>query len=234
MTAERQPAHISTETGRILKNLPVPHPETLRLFTASFETGVFFRLNENERKLVQRYYLTPGFRLRDINPQAGSGLKEKVLSILDILYQNLPEEKRENIDKKKAVRLKHQSYSSSHIERIKQGPATETRRKLSETAKRVGFPPGFEEKRLKSIIGKKRSKETRAKISQGVKAYRETQKIDLNLWKSAIEENLIGRILNQNYLTKEEIDEIKGYLEGGKSPPETLMEKFSIAVARTA
>lgn len=60
------------------------------------------------------------------------------------------------------------------------------------------------------------------------------ENIDLNLWRSAIEENLIGTILNQNLLTKEEIGRIKMSLEAGRKPPEKLMDKFSIAVARTA
>jgi hypothetical protein len=76
--------------------------------------------------------------------------------------------------------------------------------------------------------------EERKKINSKIEEEVAEEDVDLNLWKSAIEENLIGPILNQNLLTKEEIDRIKVLMEAGEKPPEELMDKFSIAVARIA
>ena len=220
------------------KEPTTPHPKTLLFFKVAIEEGAYSLLENEEKRLIGMYYFIPGIRLKDlrsfVHPQTAGMVKQTIFNSMEKVWEKLSDRAKQNLPKEEVIKLKHQSYSPEHIARMKRGPGRETRKKLSEAAKRIGFPEGFEEKRLKSIIGKKRSEKTRIKISQGVKAYRETQKIDLNLWRAAIEENLIGPILNQNLLTKEEINEIKRYLEGGEKPPEELMDKFSIAVARTA
>lgn len=104
--------------------------------------------------------------------------------------------------------LRGRTMSDEHREKISLAKRKRDELKKQEKQNQPPFPPSEEE-----II---------------------EENVDLNLWKSAIEENLIGPILNQNLLTKEEIDKIKRDLEAGIEPPETLMDKFSIAVARTA
>lgn len=62
----------------------------------------------------------------------------------------------------------------------------------------------------------------------------QVDEIDTSLWEAAIEENLIDSIIKQNLMTQDEIDKIRRYNENGKKPPEKLMDKFSIAIARVA
>jgi hypothetical protein len=238
MSLERE-SHLNPErNNNRSKEAITPHPKTIAFIKVAIDEGVYFLVEEKERKLLETYYFVPGTQLRDlrqeVHPKTGTKVKEIILNSMEKIWNQLSTEAKHNLPKEEVIKLKHQSYSPEHIARMRKGPSERTRKKLSDAGKRTGFPPSFEKQRLEAITGKPRSKKTKDKISRGMKAYRETQRVDSNLWKSAIEENLIGPILNQNLLTKEEIDRIKGYLEGGKEPPEALMNKFSIAVAKVA
>lgn len=155
---------------------------------------------------------------------------------------------------KKGKKLSDEARKNISIGQIGLKKSKETRRKMSLSMKKRWADPDIgerlrnktltDEHKNKIRIGVKRAhlqkresvKELEEKeiFDSKTEENKETEEINLSLWRSAIEENLIGPILNQNLLTKEEIDEIKRYLEGGEKPPEELMDKFSIAVARTA
>lgn len=245
--------------GRNYKERPTPHPNTLRFLNDARVNGAFYSLPEETRHIIDVYYYTES-GLKDlrglVHPKTGGQVKSVIFQALKDVWEKLPSEIRERNPLDDVLKLKHQSYSQEHAERMK-NPSEETRRKISEKALERGFPRGFEEKRLRKIRGKHRSSKTRRRIAQTLTElwsdpnYREERKktfpkkakerisraladrdIDRKLWLVAKNNNELS-----DFFTQEEIDTLKRVLELRKATGKpnahvsALIDRLSIFVA---
>ncbi len=250
---------LSQGQGRNYKERPTPHPKTLRFLNDARVNGVFYSLPEETRHIIDVYYYSDS-GLKDlrglVHPKTGAQVKSVIFQALKDVWEKLPSEIRERNPLDDVLKLKHQSYSQEHAERMK-NPSEETRKKISEKALERGFPPGFEEKRLRKIRGKHRSLKTKRRIARTLTelwsdpSYREERKktfpkkakerisraladrdIDRKLWSLARNNDELS-----DFFTVEEIDTLRNVLELKKETRmpsahiSALIDRLSIFVA---
>lgn len=254
MFIEREINLISQEKPKGFKEQPVPHAKTIELIKISIEGQTYFSLGENERRLIGMYYFLPGTKLSDlrsyVHPQTGKRVKEVIFESMEKIWENLSLEDKEKLPKNEAIRLKHQSYSNEHIERMRKGPSKETRLKLRQTGLKNGFPPNFEANRLKKIKNKKRPEAVRTAISKTLikrwkePSFRESmikalnrKDINKELWNTAQIEGIIPKIVEKGIMTEQEIEKISVYFKNRKKLDtymDSLLDRLSIAIANLA
>jgi hypothetical protein len=237
------------------KLTPIPHPKTLEFLNLTITLGIYQKLDEPTRQLIESYYYSPGVGFKDlrdrVHPKTGKAVKMSIFGALEKMWNELPKEAKEELPQNIVIKPKHQSYTETNRERMRRGPSDETRRKISEHAKQVGFSKLAEERRLAAIKDVPRPEPVRIAIANGVKAFwnnpgsreimlrgiREERYDDRSLWAEAQKNNLVPLIIKNNLLTHTELDTLKSYFSRKirkNRRIENLIEKFSIAVAKVA
>ncbi len=111
----------------------------------------------------------------------------------------------------------------------------ETRRRIGSARK--GIPRSEDTRRTisASLLGHPVSEEVRQKIRQT--KIENNEDIDIELWRSALENDLLPKIAESGFLTEDELSYLEKKFELPREKrriEEELLERFSIAVARLA
>lgn len=190
--------------------LPGVSEKTYKFLIAAKGTGAFENLDARERNLIGIYFWTEA-SLSDLTAIAGVKGKESVSRIIRSgmkeLWRNLPFHLQEKHPLEEVIKLKN--YKGDK------------------------YPPRIR-KRITAGLKKKWSND--AEYRERVLGSRRNQYgPEKELWKYATSNDLLPQMVAKGRVKEGEIEILRGFFEekgNSKKPPEGLLNRFSIAVAR--